>query len=106
MLVLRYLCVSPVAIALLQDLGWYDVLCIYNCLFVFFMCVLMSRIPVCSKSGPLYTVISKKVCSWSLLSCVNLIVGCIEFILDMNSFSWVSEPVQMMKYHLCNVSTF
>ena len=61
------------------------------------MCVFISRIPVCSKSGPLYTVISKKVSSWSLLSCVNLIVGCIEFILDVYLFSWVSVPVQMMK---------
>lgn len=39
----------------------------------------MSRVLVVSKRVPLYTVVSRNVVSVSLISCVNLIVGCIVF---------------------------
>ena len=66
-------------------------------LFVFFMCVFMSRIPVSVKVGPLYTVISRKVSSLSSHSWVNLMVGWVELILPMKVSRSSSEPVQMMK---------
>lgn len=67
--------VSPLAMACLQLLGWYEFACMHSCLLVCFMCVFISGIPVVSKSGPLYTVVSGKVSSALLYSWVNLMVG-------------------------------
>ena len=50
---------------------------------MFFMWVLKSSMFVVWKRSPLYSVTSKKVSSVSLISCVNLIVGCIWFIFFM-----------------------
>ena len=87
--------VSPVAMAFLQGSGWYDDLWTYSCLLVFFMCVLMSRMPVSVKVGPLYTVISRKVSSLSSHSWVNLMVGWVELILSMKVCRSSLEPVQI-----------
>lgn len=71
-LVVKYLIVSPAAMAFLHAFGWYDVLCMYSCLFVFFVWVFISSMLVIVKLGPLYTIISRNV---TLDSRVNLIVG-------------------------------
>ena len=79
---LRYHCVSPFGMAVFTLSGWYDVLCTYtcSCLLIGLMCVFTSRSPVSLNLGPLYTVMSKKVSSWSLCSNINLIVGCSYFV--------------------------
>ena len=61
----RYLSVSPFGMNVLTFLGWCEVLWMYNCLLVGFMCVFFtSRRPL---SGPLYTITTKNVNSF--LSC-------------------------------------
>ena len=57
----------------------------------------MSRIPVWVKLVPLYTVVSRNVSSCSLLSYVNLIVGCISLIFEMKCVSASCESFQIMK---------
>ena len=52
--------------------------------------------------SPLYRVTSKNVSSVSLMSYVNLIVGCIWLIIDMNSSKSFVVPVHMMKISLIN----
>ena len=95
-LVLRYCLVSPLMIARLTDLGWYDSLCMYSCLFVFLMCVFMSSMPCVLNLSPLYTVVSRNTSSFLSTPYVNLIVGWILFILSMYDPSCSLVPVPMM----------
>ena len=101
--VVRYLCVSPVAIAFLQLSGWYDVLWTYSCLLVGFMFVLTSRSHVSWNLGPLYTVVSRKVSSSVLCSCVNFMVWCTLLIFSMKVSRALSVSVHTMKISSMNL---
>ncbi len=72
--VLKYRVVSPVIMAFLTCFGWYDFLCMYSCLFVFLMCVLISSIFSFLNLSPLYRIVSRNTSSLSCASYVNLIV--------------------------------
>ena len=77
--------------------------CTYSCLWVALMWVLRSRIFVDSNLSPLYRVTSRNITSVSLISRVNLIVGWIWLILDMNFSKSSIVPVHIMKMSSMNL---
>ena len=94
-LVRKYLLVVPLVMAFTIVGGWYEVACVYSCLFVGFMWVRISSIRSFWNLLPLYKVMSKNVNSVSLNSYVNFMVSCTLFRLPIYVLKSALDPVQM-----------